>query len=65
MINYGEGGAGVGSFLLFRQAIGVYLAVQPGAQTIIAMTFPTRGGSRHRQSIPKSLHVHTAAVEGK
>jgi hypothetical protein len=65
MMNHGEGGAGVGSYMLFKLAAAVYIAVAPGAQTIIALTFPTRGGARVRQSIPKNLHIHTSVAGSK
>ena len=57
MINYSEGGAGIGSFKVFHVSSGYYVGVAPGQMTTVCCSFSKTNSGIERQSLPKSLHV--------
>lgn len=58
MINFGGGGAGIGTYLAFDACTSFYIAVKAGSRTVICCDFPTHcQGGRVRRAIPKSLHL--------
>lgn len=59
MINWGPGGAGIGSFLIFNCCVGLYIATEPGKRTVVCCAFPLNHKSRRRDELPKNLHVAT------
>ena len=63
MMNFGKGGAGVGTYMLFRAALSLYVAVNEGRQTMICVTLPMRGGQRQRESMSKNLHIFKGKPE--
>jgi hypothetical protein len=56
-INFGPGGAGIGSFLIFDSCISLYVAVDSGVSTTICCSFPLKISATRRSQIPKNLHV--------
>ncbi|MBC7458204.1 MAG: hypothetical protein H7235_08005 [Bdellovibrionaceae bacterium] len=56
-INFGEGGAGIGSFMIFDSCIRLYIAVDPGKSTSISCVFPLRMSAQARHDLPKNLHI--------
>lgn len=57
MINYGKGGAGIGSYLIFESSCVMYLAVQKSRQTTICCSFPYKLSSKERSVLPKNIHI--------
>jgi hypothetical protein len=57
MMNFGPGGAGIGSFMIFDSCISFYLAVNPGKSTTVGCAFPIKMSTQERYSVPKNLHV--------
>ena len=58
IINYGPGGAGIGSFIIFDSCISLYIAVEPNQSTTICCAFPISMAARQRNLVPKNLHVY-------
>jgi hypothetical protein len=58
-ISYGEGGAGIGSFMIFYSSVGMYIAVEKGRSTTIFCAFPIGLSAGKRSSIPKNIHILT------
>lgn len=56
-INYGEGGAGIGSFMIFEQSLSMIVALVPGKRTTFFCRFPKKMSSRKRQTSPKNLII--------
>jgi hypothetical protein len=56
LLNYGPGGAGIGSFMIFELSMGFYVGVDPGKSTTVACAFPLNMSARKRHSTPKNLH---------
>jgi diguanylate cyclase (GGDEF)-like protein len=57
MINFSNGGAGIGSFKVFHIASGYYIGVVPGKHTTIACSFAKKLSGLARQDLPKSIHL--------
>lgn len=56
-ISYKEGGAGIGSFMIFDSCASMYVAVERETATVICCSFPIGMGAHKRHSIPKNLHL--------
>jgi hypothetical protein len=56
-ISYKEGGAGIGSFMIFESCASMYVAVETGTATVICCSFPIGMGAHKRHRIPKNLHL--------
>lgn len=52
-----EGGAKIGSYLIFQSCLSYYAAVEPGVRTLVAATFPLLLNRRKRESLTKNLHI--------
>lgn len=57
MINFGEGGAGIGSFLMFNSCASMYIGVDSGYSTTIACSFPFNLSASKRSEMPKNIHL--------
>lgn len=57
MINYGEGGAGIGSFLMFNSCASMYIGVDSGYSTTICCSFPFNLSATKRSEMPKNIHL--------
>ncbi len=55
-INFGPGGAGIGSYIIFNAGSSLYFGVWPGAATIITCVIPLGLSNRKRIQLPKHLH---------
>jgi hypothetical protein len=55
-MNFGQGGAGIGSFIIFNSGSSLYYGVSPGKQTVLGCLIPYRLGARQREGLPKHLH---------
>lgn len=55
-INFGPGGAGIGSYIIFNSGSSLYFGVSPGNATIISCVFPMKMNNRQRSLVPKNLH---------
>jgi hypothetical protein len=52
----GNGGAGIGSFMVFNSAASYYVGVSVGQYTMVCCTLPIKMSNRARQDMPKNLH---------
>lgn len=55
-INFGQGGAGIGSYIIFNAASSLYYGVIPGQTTLLVCVVPYRMSRRSREGLPKHLH---------
>jgi hypothetical protein len=53
----GNGGAGIGSFMVFNSAASYYVGVAVGEYTMVCCTLPIKMSNRARQEMPKNLHL--------
>jgi hypothetical protein len=56
-ISYKEGGAGIGSYMIFDSCAGMYIAVEKNRSTTICCSFPVGMTARKRSVIPKNIHI--------
>jgi hypothetical protein len=56
-INYGEGGAGIGSFMIFDPCLSLIVGMSPGKRTTFHCRFPIKMSSKTRRSLPKNLII--------
>ena len=56
-INMGQGGAGIGSFLVHGMSASYIVAVQENIQTIVSSVLPLKMGNRKRTKLSKNLHI--------
>ncbi len=57
-INYGPGGAGIGSFMIFDSCVSLYVAVDANKSTTLCCVFPLNMAARQRHLVPKNLHIY-------
>jgi len=55
-INFGEGGAGIGSYIIFNTGSSLYYGVKPGEKTLLVCVVPIKVSRRQREDLPKHLH---------
>jgi len=55
-MNMGEGGAGIGSFMIFDSVSNYYAAVHKEKTTLLAVSIPLKMSSRKRAEVYKNLH---------
>jgi hypothetical protein len=55
-MNFGPGGAGLGSYIIFNAGTSLYLGVWPGQSTTLACVLPMGMSNRKRGQLPKHLH---------
>jgi hypothetical protein len=56
-ISYEEGGAGIGSFMVFDSCVGMYVAVDKGKSTSVFCSFPIGMTAGKRKAVPKNIHI--------
>jgi hypothetical protein len=56
-INYGDGGAGIGSFMILEQSISLILGIVPSKRTAFYCRFPLKMSSKIRKTLPKNIIV--------
>lgn len=55
-MNFGSGGAGLGSYIIFNTGASLYIGVRPGQSTVICCVLPLGMSNRKRAQLPKHLH---------
>lgn len=55
-INFGKGGAGIGSYIIFNAGSSLYYGVKPGESTMLVCVVPLKLSRRAREDMPKHLH---------
>ncbi|MGE4132174.1 MAG: hypothetical protein AB7F86_11090 [Bdellovibrionales bacterium] len=55
-MRWGDGGAGIGCYLIFESCMSLSIGVQPGVKTLVASVFALDKGIRARHEISKSIH---------
>ncbi len=55
-MNFGPGGAGIGSYIIYNTCVSFYVGVQAGRASIIACVLPLGMSNRKRALMPKHLH---------
>lgn len=56
-INFGSGGAGIGSFMAFNSSVSYYAGVEKGRRTVVCAVFPLFKRSEEIMEIPKNIHL--------
>lgn len=56
MINTGQGGAGIGTYMIFETCVSLYTAVDKSKKTIFACLFPLRSAYRNQPDLGKNIH---------
>lgn len=59
VINYENGGAGIGAFMIFESSASVYIGVKQGIQTQICCSFAYKLSSVSRSQLPKNIHIYS------
>jgi hypothetical protein len=57
VINFGDGGAGIGSFMMFNSCASMYIGVDVGSSSTICCSFPLKLSATKRSEIPKNIHL--------
>jgi hypothetical protein len=52
----GQGGAGIGTYMMFNTCISFFVGVQKGKRTIVGCILPKKGSVRERSQMLKNLH---------
>ena len=58
-MNYGKGGAGVGSSLIYQNCDSLFIGVQPLKKTRVSVIMPYNVTERKYEGIQKSVHIFT------
>ncbi len=56
-MNFGPGGAGLGSYIIFNTGCSLYAGVMPGSATLLCCILPLGMSNRKRSQISKNLHL--------
>lgn len=56
-INHGDGGAGIGSFMVFSNSISYYCGVDPDKTTIVCVALPLGRSRKESDGLPKNIHL--------
>ncbi len=56
-MNFGSGGAGLGSYIIFNSGCSLYVGVWPGEATIFCCVIPLGMSNRKRIQLAKNLHL--------
>lgn len=59
-INNGSGGAGIGSFMVFKACISYYCGVEKGKRTVVCVALPLGSSADELDSFPKNIHLRAA-----
>jgi hypothetical protein len=59
-INNGEGGAGIGSFMVFNTCISYYCGVDKGRTTVVCVALPLGVSDDQLAALPKNIHLVSA-----
>jgi hypothetical protein len=59
-INQGEGGAGIGSFMVFNTCISYYCGVEKGRSTVVCVALPLGVSDSELANLPKNIHLVSA-----
>lgn len=60
-ISQGEGGAGIGSFMVFNSCLSYYAGVEKGRRTVVCVALPLGMGLREASELPKNIHLVSVA----
>jgi|GEM_PF-2845553 len=55
-MNFGSGGAGIGSYIIFNTSASLFVGVKQGRATVVACLLPLGLSNRKRALLPKHLH---------
>ncbi|GEM_PF-2228600 len=58
-ISQSEGGAGIGSFMIFSNSVSYYAAVSPNNKTVVCVSLPLGMSSRKVSKLSKNIHLVT------
>lgn len=56
-IKQGEGGAGIGSFMVFNACVSYYAGVERGKRTVVCVSLPVGISRREGNALPKNIHL--------
>jgi hypothetical protein len=55
-MNFGPGGAGIGSYIIFNTCVSFYVGVKSGRASVVACVLPLGMSNRKRTLMPKLIH---------
>jgi hypothetical protein len=58
-LNFGPGGAGLGTFLIYQSALSFYVGVTQQKKTVVCCSFSLEKRAKVRAQLPKNLHICT------
>ncbi|MBC7466749.1 MAG: hypothetical protein H7256_12220 [Bdellovibrio sp.] len=56
-LNFGRGGAGIGSTIIFRNCDSIFLGVIPQKKTRVSVIMPYKAADKKYENIQKSIHI--------
>lgn len=56
-LNFGRGGAGIGSTIIFRNCDSLFLGVIPSKKTRVSVIMPYKAAEKKYENIQKSIHI--------
>lgn len=56
-LNFGRGGAGIGSTIIFRNCDSLFLGVIPSKKTRVSVIMPYKAADKKYENIQKSIHI--------
>ncbi|MES2963384.1 MAG: hypothetical protein V4760_05805 [Bdellovibrionota bacterium] len=56
-IKQGEGGAGIGSFMVFNACVSYYAGVERGKRSVVCVALPVGISRREGNALPKNIHL--------
>jgi hypothetical protein len=56
-LNYGPGGAGIGTSMIYGACSSLYLGVQKGQRTVVSVSLPLLASRKAREQTPKNVHI--------
>jgi hypothetical protein len=61
-LNFGPGGAGLGTFLVYQSALSFYVGVTQNQKTVVCCSFSLEKRAKVRAQLPKNLHICTGTA---
>jgi hypothetical protein len=63
-IRRGNGGAGIGSYMVFESCVSYYVAVEPGVSSVVCVVLPIGISLSQAADLPKNIHLLSHASKG-
>lgn len=63
IMNFAQGGAGVGAFMVFQACASIYVGVVKGQRTTVCASLPVKGGRIRSAKVAKNIHYFCRDAE--